>query len=249
MVEGLPSGVVEMFPVVVGPIGVGMVPSAAAGVIAVGDVVGVDDVIVAMVPGMDVKTGLGTVDGLGTGIAVMEGDGRAGIAGGCGTGMVEPGKSDVDDVAGCADSVRYGAIPLPAVDAEEAADAAGIVGAPLADGIGPVVADMDITGTAGVPGVICPVGVEQVTTVPGVVGSDASGTGASVVSGVAGWVVAENGLGPLSGEVTIAPGVDGRPMAVVPMVETCARLALQPNSRATAVNSKRRIAIAPSAPI
>jgi hypothetical protein len=38
-------------------------------------------------------------------------------------------------------------------------------------------------------------------------------------------------------------------MAVVPMVETCARLALQPNNRATAVNSKRRIAIASSAPI
>jgi hypothetical protein len=34
---------------------------------------------------------------------------------------------------------------------------------------------------------------------------------------------------------------------VVPMVETCAGLALQPNRRATAVNSKRRIAIS-SAP-
>jgi hypothetical protein len=163
--------------------------------------------------------------------------------------MVEPGKSDVDDVAGCAESVRYGAIPLAVVDVEEAAGAAGIVGAPLADSIGPVVADIDVTGTAGVPGVICPAGVEQVTTVPGVVGSDANGTGASVVSGVAGCVVAENGLGPLSGEVTIAPGVDGRPMAVVPMVETCARLALQPTSRMAAMNSTRRIAIAPLPPI
>jgi hypothetical protein len=251
VVEELPSGVVEIFPVVVMPIGVGMVPNAVAGVIAVGDMVVADDVIVAVVPGMDVEIGLGPVDDVGTGIAAMEGNGRGGGAGGGGTGMVEPGKSDVDDVAGCADSVRYGAIPLPAVDAEEAAGAAGIAGAALADSIGPVVpvADMDVTGTAGVPGVICPVGVEQVTTVPGVVGSDANGTGASVVSGVPGWVVAENGLGPLSGEVTIAPGVDGRPMAVVPMVETCAWLALQPNSRATAVNSKRRIAIAPFAPI
>jgi hypothetical protein len=103
-------------------------------------------------------------------------------------------------------------------------------------------------GTPGVPGVICPVGVEQVTAVPGVVGSDASGTGASVVSGTPGWVVAENGPGPLSGEVTIAAGVDGSPMAVVPMVETCARTALPPNSSATVVNSKRRIAIASSAP-
>jgi hypothetical protein len=240
-----------MFPVVVMPIGVGMVPNAAAGVVAVGDMVAADDVIVAVVPGVDVETGLGTVDDVGTGIAAMEGDGRGGGAGGCGTGMVEPGKSDVDDVAGCADSVRYGAIPLPAVDAEEAAGAAGIVGATLADDIGPVVpiADMDVTGTARVPGVICPAGVEQVTTVPGVVGSDANGTAASVVSGAPGWVVAENGLGPLSGEVTIAPGVDGSPMAVVPMVETCARLALQPSSTAAVMNSKRRMAMNFSAPI
>jgi hypothetical protein len=126
------------------------------------------------------------------------------------------------------------------------------VGAVDIDGIVPVtpaVDGKDVTGTAGVPGVTCPVGVEQVTTVPGVVGAEANGSGASVVSGAPGWVVAENGLGPLSGEVTIAPGVDGRPMAVVPMVETCAGLALQPNSRATAVNSKRRIAIVSSAPV
>ncbi len=103
--------------------------------------------------------------------------------------------------------------------------------------------------TAGVPGAICPVGVAQVTTVPGVAGSEANGTGASVVSGAPGWVVAENGLGPLSWEVTIVAGVDESPMAVVPMVETCARLALQPISRMVAVNSKRRIAITSSAPI
>jgi hypothetical protein len=107
----------------------------------------------------------------------------------------------------------------------------------------PPIADMDVTGTAEVPGVICPVGVEQVTTVPGVVGSDASGTGASVVSGAPGWVVAENGLGPLSGEVTIVAGVEGRPMAVVPMVETCARQAVAPSSSVAIVNSKRCIAI------
>jgi hypothetical protein len=120
------------------------------------------------------------------------------------------------------------------------------VGAADIDGIVPVtpaVDDMDVTGTAGVPGVICPVGVEQVTTVPGVAGSEASGSGASVVSGAPGWVVAEKGLGPLSGEVTIAPGVEGRPMAVVPMVETCARQALAPSSSVAIVNSKRCIAI------
>jgi hypothetical protein len=118
------------------------------------------------------------------------------------------------------------------------------------DGIVPAAVDgREVTGTAGVPGVICPIGVKQLTTVPGVVGSEASGTGASVVSGDPGCVVAENGLGPLSGEVTIAAGVDESPMAVVPMVETCARPALQPISRVAAVNSTRRIAIAPLPPI
>jgi hypothetical protein len=97
--------------------------------------------------------------------------------------------------------------------------------------------------------VICPVGVEQVTTVPGIVGSEAVGTGANVVSGAPGRVVAENGLGPLSGEVTIVAGVDESPMAVVPMVETCAKAALQPNSRAAVMRNKRRIAIIASAPI
>jgi hypothetical protein len=135
---------------------------------------------------------------------------------------------------------------LPGV--EEVAGTAD-VGAADIDGIVPAAVNgSEVTDTAGVPGVICPVGVEQVTTVPGVVGSETSGTGASVVSGAPGWVVAEKGLGPLSGEVTIAPGVDERPMAVLPMVETCARPALQPISRAAAVNSTRRITIA-SAPI
>ena len=73
--------------------------------------------------------------------------------------------------------------------------------------------------------VVCADTGEQLMLVPGAVGSSASGTGANVVSGAAGWVVDENGLGPLRGDETIAPGVDGRPMAVVPMVETCARLA------------------------
>ena len=85
---------------------------------------------------------------------------------------------------------------LPSV---EEATGATDVGAADIDGIvpaTPAVDDMDVSGTAGVPGVICPVGVAQVTTVPGVVGSEASGTGASVVPGEFGWVVAENGLGP-----------------------------------------------------
>jgi hypothetical protein len=228
MVEELPSGAVgEIFPVVVVTTGAGMVPSAAAGIIVVGDIV--------------------VVDGAGTGVGAMVGDGRGGGPGGCGTGMVEPGKSDVDDVAGCADSVRYGVAVLPGM--EEVAGATG-VGAADIDGIVPPSVDgSEVTGMAGVPGVICPVGVEQVTTAPGVDGSEASGNGASVVSGAPGWVAAEKGLGPLSGEVTIVPGVDESPMAVVPMVETCARLALQPSSTAAVKNSKCRMAMNFSAPI
>jgi hypothetical protein len=228
--DELPSGDTgDMVPVVLPTIGVAMVPNGvAAGISAV------DDIVV--------------VDGVGTGAAVMAGGGGGGTAGGGGAGTVEPGNVDKNDVAGCADSVSIGAVVL-FVDVEEAAGTADIVVTAETDGIVPVappVADMDVTGTAAVPGAICPVGVEQVTTVPGVVGSEASGTGASVVSGAPAWVVAENGLGPLSGDVTIVPGVDGRPMAVLPMVETCARQALQPSSRVAVVNSKRRIDIPPS---
>jgi hypothetical protein len=221
VVEGLPSGVVgEMLPVVVATIGVGMVPNGAAGVI------------------IAVEAGLITVDGVGTGIAVMEGDGGAWITGGSGAGIA------TTDAVGTTMTV------LPFAEVEEFAGTADVVGAATIAGVVtvvPAIDDREVTGTAGVPGAICPVGVEQVTTVPGIVGSVANGTGANVVSGAPGCVVAENGPGPLSGEVTIAPGVDESPMAVVPMVETCARLALGPNNRAAATNSKRRIAIAPSA--
>ena len=231
VVEGLPSGDIgDMVPVVLPTIDVGMVPNEVAGITVV------DEIVV--------------VDGVGTGVAVMEGRGGPGIAGGGGAGTVEPGIVDKNDVAGVAESARVGMAVLPVVDVEEVVGVADIVGAAdVGVPVVPPVADMEVTDTTGVPGVICPVGVEQVTTVPGVVGSEASGTGANVVTGVPGCVVAENGLGPLSGDVTIVPGVDERPMAVVPMVETCAKLASQPASRAAAVNSKRRIAIPSSAPI
>jgi hypothetical protein len=234
-----------MVPVVLPTIDAGIVPNAVDDIVAVDGVV-VDEIVVAMVPATDVETVLGTVDGVGTGVAVIEGGGRAGTAGGGGAGTVEPGIVDRNDVAGCAESARNGVLPV--ADVEEV----DVVGAAETDGVVPVVppvTDMGVTVTVGVPGAICPVGVEQVTTVPGVVGSEASGTGASVVPGVPDWVAAENGPGPLSGDVTIVPGVDERPMAVVPMVETCARLMLQPNSRAAPVNSKRRIATSSSAPI
>jgi len=110
-----------------------------------------------------------------------------------------------------------------------------VPGGPETDDVDPI--GLPISDTAGIPCTICADGAEQVTTVPGVVGSEANGTGANVVSGVPGWVAAENGLGPLRGDETIAPGVDESPIAVVPMVETCAWQALQPNSRAAAVSS------------
>jgi hypothetical protein len=101
------------------------------------------------------------------------------------------------------------------------------------------------TNAAGLPDAICPEGTEQFTAVPGIVGSEASGTGASVVSGAPRIVVAENGLGPLRGDETIAAGVVVSPMAVLPMVETCARLVLQPKNKAAAtMNGWCRMAVA-----
>jgi hypothetical protein len=247
VVDGLPSGDAgDMVPVVLVTNGVGMVPNAVPGIIAVDDIIVVDGIAVAVLPAMDVEAVVGTVvDGVGTDVAVTPGGGAA--SGDDATGIVEPGKSVINDVAGVADS-KSGAAELAVVEVGEVAGSVGIVAAADVEGVVPVVppvADMEVTGTAGVPGEICPVGVEQVTTVPGVVGSEASGTGASVVSGEFGWVNAENGLGPLSGDVTIVPGVVGSPMAVLPMVETCARPALQPASKMAVVNSKCRIALPP----
>jgi hypothetical protein len=103
--------------------------------------------------------------------------------------MVEPGKSDMNDVAGCADSVGTAVTVLPIAEAGELDATAGVASAADVDGIVPIapaIDDREVTGTVGVPGMICPVGVEQVTTVPESVGSEASGTGANVVSGAPG---------------------------------------------------------------
>ena len=87
----------------------------------------------------------------------------------------------------------------------------------------------------------------QFTLVPGSVGSCASGGEASVVAGAPGMVAAEkrlvNGLGPVSGDDTIAPGVVGIPMAVVPMVETCARQLPPLNRRAAVAQMSVRMQI------
>lgn len=139
MVDELPSADTgDMIPIVLLTIDVAMVPNGVAGIIAV------DDIVV--------------VDGVGTGAAVMAGGGGDGAAGGGGAGTVEPGNVDRNDVAGCADSVSIGAVVLFA-DVEEVAGADIVVTAET-EGIVPIVppsADMEITGTAAVPGAICPV--------------------------------------------------------------------------------------------
>jgi hypothetical protein len=189
VVDELPSGVIgEMVPVVLPTIDVGMVPSGVDGIVMV------DDVIVAVVPAMDVEAVPATVDRTGTGTGVIDGDGRGGNAGGGGAGMFEPAMTLRAEVSGCWENINGGTIIGGSVVVCGAAEVDGVVPTvvPAAD----VKEVVEITVTVGVPGVICPVGVEQLTTVPGVVGSEANGTGASVVSGAPDWVVAENGLGP-----------------------------------------------------
>ena len=228
VVEELPSGAVgEIFPIVLTAIGVAMVPNTPAG----GNVGAV-----VVVPTIDVESVLVIVTGADAGTTgAMEGAGSGGTPGGGGAETVDPGRSDMNDVAGNDDSGTAGAVVVSAASVDALAGVAPVVA--------PTMGDTGVTCTIGVPGVICPAGAAQVTTVPGIVGSEASGTGANVVSGVPGWVNVENGLGPLSGEVTIAPGIDESPIAVVPMVETCARQTWAPDNRATVVISKRRIAI------
>ncbi len=152
VVDELPSGDTgDVVPVVLPAISVGMVPNGAAGTIAVDDIVVVDGVIVALLPAMDAGTVLDAVDSVGTGVTVMEGEGRAGTAGGGGAGTVVPGNVDMNDEPGCADSVSIGAVVLPVVDVEEVAGTADVVGTAETKGVVPVVppiADMEVTGTA-----------------------------------------------------------------------------------------------------
>jgi hypothetical protein len=224
-----------MVPVVLPAPGTEIVPSGTADT--------VDDGVVAVTAGMDAEIGFSTIDGAGAGLAAVEGNGRGGTAGGCGAGTVVPGKTLMNDVSGCCDHVN-GATKLADVGVEELGDSAEVVGAEETKVVVPIV-DGEILVTVEVAGAICPDGVEQVTKVPGVAGLEVSGSGASVVSGVSVWVAAENGLGPLSGEDSMVPGVVESPSAVVPMVETWARLALHPNSKAVIENSRLLTAIPP----
>jgi hypothetical protein len=181
-----------MVPVVLPTNGVGMVPNATTGIIVV------DGIIVAMLPTVDGEAVVGSIDGVGAVAAAVTAGATAAAVTDDATGIVVPKKSVANDVAGVADS-NSGAVELAVVAARDAAVSGGVVAAAGAEGVVPIappVADTEITDTDGVPGAICPVGAAQVTTVPGVVGSEASGTGASVVPGEFGRVVAENGLGP-----------------------------------------------------
>jgi hypothetical protein len=187
VVDGLPTeDTGDMVPVVLPTNGVRIVPNAIPGI------------IVAVLPVMDVEAVVGTIDGVGTVGAAVTAGAAAAVVRDDATGIVVPKKSVANDVAGVADS-DSGAVELAVAAERDAAVSGGVVAAAGVEGVVPIappVADMEITGTGGVPGAICPVGAAQVTTVPGVVGSEASGTGASVVTGEFGWVVAENGLGP-----------------------------------------------------
>src|SRR6267378_1861300 len=91
VVDGLPSGDTgDVVPVVLLKIGEGMVPSGVAGIIASDDIVAVDDIVVAVLPAMDVEAVVGTVDGVGVDVAVTAG--AAAAIGDDATGTVEPGK-------------------------------------------------------------------------------------------------------------------------------------------------------------
>jgi hypothetical protein len=88
VVEELPTGAVgEMFPVVEMTMGAGMVPNPTC---AVGDIVGANVVIVAVLLSVDVVTALGSIDDVGAGTAAIEGAGSGGSAGG-GSGTIVPG--------------------------------------------------------------------------------------------------------------------------------------------------------------
>jgi hypothetical protein len=87
---------------------------------------------------------------------------------------------------------------------------------------------------------------EQFTLVPGRVGSSANGGAARVVAGAPGMVAAEkrlvNGLGPAKGDETMAPGVVGSAIAVVPTVDIWASELLQPSQSTATTKKKIRIA-------
>lgn len=211
-----PSAVTAIVPVVL--------PLPGANGVVVGGVSGIV-VVVAIVPIAAVVAAV---------VAMLVDSGAAVTSGGTGIGGAVTSPSVAVEVADTA--------------ATGAGCAASVVGPPMVPsaGVDAIVAAVGVTATGAVAGkaVVADAGsVEQLTLVPGVVGSRASGSGASVVSSAPGWVAAENGLGPFSGDDTIAPGVDEIPIAVVPMVETCATQAVPPSSSAAVAHNRRRIIV------
>ncbi|MFN5524068.1 hypothetical protein [Bradyrhizobium sp.] len=148
---------------------------------------------------------------------IVPGEGPAG------TSAIESGKDAavVTVPPGVELQATDGAVPTGAAAGRTPIELGMCPGTGATVGTLPVVAS-PVLVTAGVAGTGAGEadGVAQTTAVPGVVGSSASGTGASVVSGAPGTVAAENGPGLLSGDVTIAPGTVGRPIAVLPVVMT-----------------------------
>jgi hypothetical protein len=94
-------------------------------------------------------------------------------------------------------------------------------------------------------GEIVNVGAEQFTLVPGMVGFSASDGVVKVVTGAPGTVAGENrlvnGPGPPRGDDTIAPGVVGIAIWVVPRVETCARELPPPTANIIITQKKIRM--------
>jgi hypothetical protein len=205
------------------PVGAGF-PSAVIAIVPVVLPKGVNGVVVGVASGMVVVVGIVPIAAVLAAVVAMLVDGGAPVtSGGTGIGGAVTSPSVTAETAG-----------VTVAEAVDGAVVAGPLMVPSA-GVGVTVAMVTVTGAvAGIGLVAAAWNVVQLTLVPGVVGSRASGSGASVVSAAPDWVAAENGLGPLKGDDTIAPGVDGSPMAVVPMVETCATQAVPP-SRSAAV--------------
>jgi hypothetical protein len=206
--------------------------------------------------------GVGTTEGVGSMLVlpssvisgwIVPGGGLAGISG-VESGNVAPLIDDPDKLevhAPVVVELPSGAIGAMVPVALPLLDTGSVVGTDVSGAVPPVLATPGapiVPSAAEVDGMIallvtaveiggadvvaCSDDAEQSILVPGVVGSSASGTGARVVSRAPGSVAAEKGLGPVRGDDTIAPGVDGIPIAVVPMVEICARQGLPPSSHA-----------------
>jgi hypothetical protein len=203
------------------PVGVGF-PNAVIAIVPVVLPPGVNGVVVGVASGMVVVVGIVPIAAvLAAVVAMLVAGGAPVTSGGTGIGGAVTSPSVTAETAG-----------VTVAEAVDGAVVAGPLMVPSA-GVGATVVAVTVTGAvAGIGPVADAWNVVQLMLVPGVVGSRASDNGASVVSGAPDWVAAENGLGPLSGDDTIAPGVDGIPIAVVPMVETCAMPAVLPSNSA-----------------